>query len=1615
MLQSHHQGADTCNSRGRRRQQASSGLLILLLLALLVTGVASSASADDAPAQGSGLPDIIPPPDPMAPNVLEAPGTDLGAAEALPHIDLERDEAAHLLSSVFDSQLQQVAGIFDDLSVRKLYSPNVAVIEQPDVEGAEPALLESNIPLGVVADSGELEAVDLDLEHDGSELQPASPLVEMEIPNQLGEGFSLPEVGIEVELENGAEDRAPSVLDENVAFFPNVSADTDLAVLPSPGGFETLTQLRSAAASPTQRFHLTLPSGAELKSTSVGGAEVSTEGDKPLLVIPPPTVLDAAGQEVPVSLEVSGSMLIVTVNPGPAVKYPVLVDPLFEQPYVWLWNHSFAGMADWRTELSTAAKSVPYEFTFREEGYIKGVGFFPGLTIKTGVGTAPNWSQAKWYYAVPRFGADYQTTGERPTSFIRTFTLHRLWYTVDEGLLRPITPNPVFRFGLWNTGSEQWTAEGHRYGTEGNLSDLEYTYYALNPSEQPGAKVAVFMLDSGTEAQLQYREVLAGEASIELSDKDAPGIGQLAAPSGWANTQPVSPLTITASDPGLGVKEVLVKQPEGVTKSAKSSCTGIVSSPCPRTWKSSNAGTPQLNYEPQTMPQGVDFVELEAVDPIGRRSPEEGHGAAFAQVKVDHTAPSLSLSGSATEQAGVGNSSQYTLNYTATDGDNTAASALTSFGSAGTGAGKFEQIKGVAVDAGGNVWAIDSANRRVEKFSSTGQLLMEFGSAGTGNGQFTDPRGIAISANGTIWVSDMGNNNVQAFDASGQFIRKITYASFADPYALAPAPGGMVWVSDITSDQLYEFNENGTFIRSVNQAGSGAKSATGLVANASGGLWLVDYMQNVVQAYDSTGKFLMQFGSTGSGNGQLQSPIGIALAPSGNVMVSDAGNNRLQEFQPTGNYLRQFGSLGSGTGQMAEARGLAFGPDGTLYVADAGNHRVDRWRHADLDRQSGVAKTEVKVDGQLAEAPYSPGCPTEVCSISREWIIKANAYSSGTHKVEVSAIDGVGLTTTKTFNVTTDGTAPQLTANSKFFTAPEGWLEQKSYIYIANATDTGGYGVTSVKLKVDGALVKETSQSCSAGGCSAGIAGTINTAGYKGGAHTGELIATDAAGNVSKKIWTINVDPKGEISTTEAEDTLEAVEETSPANLVGQSQEEEQYPGTAPGLGLEETAEGLKATGTEVPTVVGTTPHDGVEMEGLSAGAFAENCSDEELGGTEEPEEESHLEAPEPPEPCISLAEIEETEEQGGNPGLTLLELTPVQTSNSATENELAGDVAAVAANTSSNVDSVIRPLYDGAMTFQAIRNSSGPEAFSWEVQLESGQELKSIDQQHAVVDYAGGYPAFGLSAVAAHDATGASVPTTLTVSEGKIITLAVEHHKAAEEGHPYIYPIIAGVGWEGGFQTYSVEMPPPESPEEEEEEKAEEEEAVFETFGNAMTVRIKVIGPPVYDATISDDPSPPGPVRAYTMTHKFKFHECRYGDPYIPELAPEPIYRRATSHACRQTISRRDLLAAMAVHGWYHDNQRTNWVWISKGNLDCDKWGDEQPAMVHCEKRPDHPVHGDLQVLGDFRFGVGKAAYNGFGATCVTVRGRLDVDPSPAKEESIARVVRPDKPCQWP
>ncbi len=616
---------------------------------------------------------------------INAAQTDAAAAEELPHRELGRDEALELMQQVFGAELQNPAGIFDELEVERFLSNYAAIVpadtelassgvvigEGPSASG-HATLLESTIPLRTPNDLGAEQPVDLGLEHIEGELQPANPLVEVTVPQELGEGIELPEAGVQIEVLGAPQERAPSTLDQSVAAYPNVAKDTSFAVAPTPTGVETMTLLQSADSPLSQTFRLDLPEGASLEATENGGAEVRS-GEEPLLAVEPPSAIDAEGNDVPVSLQVEGDTLTLQASPGPEASYPILLDPVYD---TFNWNGVTTTSGSW---FATGFNNAPFSSSkaatcSNTAGAANQCGTpltqgTPGLYISVNAGaTAQTNAWTQMAYFVPRASSDYSTYGTLPSSFIESMTINHLgfWHRTDGAA------SPYLGAGIWagpeppgpNANPAGWTSFLSRGGNQADLNEtLQYTFGGGGNHNAKEALVGMMAPEAHT--MTAYRDSLFREVTISLGDTDKPGFGSITAPSGWMD-QTAAPIGFTVSDAGLGVSSMTTTDHQNSQHSWMTSygCAGTNDKPCPHTWKSTEAGHPALNYDPKQLPTGIDTLDVTATDALANVST-----SAAVQVKVDHTAPSLSLSGTMTEQATLGTTRpRYILKANASDG-----------------------------------------------------------------------------------------------------------------------------------------------------------------------------------------------------------------------------------------------------------------------------------------------------------------------------------------------------------------------------------------------------------------------------------------------------------------------------------------------------------------------------------------------------------------------------------------------------------------------------------------------------------------------------------------------------------------------------------------------------------------------------------------------------------------------------------------------------------------------------------------------------------------------------------------------------------------------------------
>ena len=96
------------------------------------------------------------------------------------------------------------------------------------------------------------------------------------------------------------------------------------------------------------------------------------------------------------------------------------------------------------------------------------------------------------------------------------------------------------------------------------------------------------------------------------------------------------------------------------------------------------------------------------------------------------------------------------------------ARVLRVFGRRGLFLGDLVRPKGVAVDAAGNIYVVESYYDHLLVFNSQGELLLPMGGGGSGIGQFSLPAGVWSDQRGRIYVADMFNGRVVVFEYLGE-------------------------------------------------------------------------------------------------------------------------------------------------------------------------------------------------------------------------------------------------------------------------------------------------------------------------------------------------------------------------------------------------------------------------------------------------------------------------------------------------------------------------------------------------------------------------------------------------------------------------------------------------------------------------------------------------------------------------------------------------------------------------------------------------------------------------------------------------------------------------------
>ncbi|MNX84952.1 Serine/threonine-protein kinase PknD [compost metagenome] len=244
----------------------------------------------------------------------------------------------------------------------------------------------------------------------------------------------------------------------------------------------------------------------------------------------------------------------------------------------------------------------------------------------------------------------------------------------------------------------------------------------------------------------------------------------------------------------------------------------------------------------------------------------------------------------------------------------------------------------------------------------------------------------------------------------------------------------------------------------------------GMTHDASGNLFVADYLNHAIRKVTPDGKVTTFAGSGAPGNqdgmgaaASFNNPIGFTWDTAGNLYVSERGNDLIRKITPQGLVSTYAGS----GGELKDPDGIAMDGAGVLYVAENGGHAIRRIAaNGAVTTYSGTRDTQGYQDGASGVAQFRwPGG----LALGAGGLLYVNDHNN--HAIRKVATDGSVVTLAGTASAgILDGTgsAARLTNPSGLTFAPDGNLYACDYSHRILRITPGGTVTTLAGTGVEG-------------------------------------------------------------------------------------------------------------------------------------------------------------------------------------------------------------------------------------------------------------------------------------------------------------------------------------------------------------------------------------------------------------------------------------------------------------------------------------------------------------------------------------------------------------------
>jgi DNA-binding beta-propeller fold protein YncE len=205
----------------------------------------------------------------------------------------------------------------------------------------------------------------------------------------------------------------------------------------------------------------------------------------------------------------------------------------------------------------------------------------------------------------------------------------------------------------------------------------------------------------------------------------------------------------------------------------------------------------------------------------------------------------------------------------------------------------------VQIDPKGDLYALDSKQRRIVRLDAAGQFKGAVAFDGAPPPATIVPKSFALDASGTMFVLDEFSGRVLVLGADGKFRRALALPADAGFITDLTADfEGNLLVLDSVKRRLYAAGREATaFTRLGGDLSSSVATMPTAIAASKGLIFVVEGLGGTIDVFGRDGRYVTRMLTQGRSEGALDHPAQICVNEKDEVFVADRDNSRVQIFQ----------------------------------------------------------------------------------------------------------------------------------------------------------------------------------------------------------------------------------------------------------------------------------------------------------------------------------------------------------------------------------------------------------------------------------------------------------------------------------------------------------------------------------------------------------------------------------------------------------------------------------------------------------------------------------------------------------------------------------------------